>query len=271
MASRISPRRLRKSNSPSHIRHETGRREVAAVCYRAGERGLEFLLVQTRGARWIFPKGGVEPGLSSAQSAALEAFEEAGVHGRMEEIPFASYSRYKADDTLHKKTPSKIRHRPVATHLCEVSYLEPPQESDRKPTWFSPEKAKQRLRADRATKFGDELAAVVDRAVSRIRRLQSGRLQKEKIDVLRHARCDGFHHSHLPGRFNNAARMRSFFLEQGLRPEAAAELGKRPIRKLLQLGTGTRSPSESVQNITPIDVAPETKPGSGKGRSFPRI
>src|SRR5271155_2735893 len=65
------------------------RQQVAAVCYRMGRRGIEFLLVQTRGGRWIFPKGGVERGLTYAQSAALEAFEEAGVHGRMEEIPFA--------------------------------------------------------------------------------------------------------------------------------------------------------------------------------------
>ena len=37
------------------------RQEVAAVCYRMRKRGIEFLLVQTRGGRWIFPKGGVNP------------------------------------------------------------------------------------------------------------------------------------------------------------------------------------------------------------------
>jgi len=56
-----------------------------------GGRGIEFLLVQTRGGRWIFPKGGVERGLTRAQSAALEAFEEAGVHGRIEAAAFARY------------------------------------------------------------------------------------------------------------------------------------------------------------------------------------
>jgi len=67
------------------------RQEVAAVCYRVGGRGIEFLLVQTRGGRWIFPKGGVERGLTTRQSAALEAFEEAGVHGRIEAAAFARY------------------------------------------------------------------------------------------------------------------------------------------------------------------------------------
>ncbi len=72
---------------------------------------FEFLLVQTRGGRWIFPKGGVEPGLTHAQSAALEAFEEAGVHGRMEEIPFARYFRRKADTAIAKKTGVRIPDR----------------------------------------------------------------------------------------------------------------------------------------------------------------
>jgi hypothetical protein len=55
--------------------------------------------------------------------------------------------------------------------LCEVSRLSPPEESDRNPTWFSVEKAKQRLRQDRAPSYGAELARVLDRAVARIRRL----------------------------------------------------------------------------------------------------
>src|SRR5271169_3518963 len=85
------------------------RQQVAAVCYRMRKRGIEFLLVQSRGGRWIFPKGGVESGLTPAQSAALEAFEEAGVHGRMEEIPFARYFRRKPDTAAATK-----RMRPAA-------------------------------------------------------------------------------------------------------------------------------------------------------------
>src|ERR1700722_20901830 len=72
-------------------RHSKRRQQVAAVCYRIRKLGIEFLLVQTRNERWIFPKGGVELGLTQAQSAALEAFEEAGVHGRIEEMPFSRY------------------------------------------------------------------------------------------------------------------------------------------------------------------------------------
>ena len=107
------------------------RQQVAAICYRHGKRELQFLLVQTRNQRWIFPKGGAEPGLTHAQSAALEALEEAGVHGRMEEIAFARYFRKRPDLTL------PAQELPVSAHLCEVSRLERPQESNRRPTWFN--------------------------------------------------------------------------------------------------------------------------------------
>jgi 8-oxo-dGTP pyrophosphatase MutT (NUDIX family) len=58
--------------------------QVAAICYRIRKFKIEFLLVRTRKGRWTFPKGGIVPGWSRGQSAALEAFEEAGVHGRVE-------------------------------------------------------------------------------------------------------------------------------------------------------------------------------------------
>jgi 8-oxo-dGTP pyrophosphatase MutT (NUDIX family) len=144
--------------------------QVAAVCYRVGRKGIEFLLVQTRGSgRWTFPKGGVEPGLTHAQAAALEAFEEAGVHGRMEEASFARYVRPRGKG----KKDSNLRKEAVNAHLCEVSWLRPTEESGRNPTWFSPQKAKRKLREDRSSDFADELAGVVDRAVARIQRLRS--------------------------------------------------------------------------------------------------
>jgi 8-oxo-dGTP pyrophosphatase MutT (NUDIX family) len=142
--------------------------QVAAVCYRVGEGGMEFLLVQTSGGRWTFPKGNVEPRLTHAQSAGLEAFEEAGVHGRMEEDSFARYTSRKRSGA---KGAAPIV---VHAHLCEVIRLEPPQESKRNPTWFSAAKAKRRLRADRGADGGAELARMVDRAVARVERQRSG-------------------------------------------------------------------------------------------------
>jgi 8-oxo-dGTP pyrophosphatase MutT (NUDIX family) len=146
------------------------------VCYRVRGGCIEFLLVQTRAGRWTFPKGSAEPGLTHAQAAALEAFEEAGVHGRMEEASFARYRRGQPSDK--RRLPIELN---VSAHLCEVTRLDPPQESNRNRTWFSSEKAKQRLREERASEYGTALARVVDRAVARIQRLQNGTVADSSI------------------------------------------------------------------------------------------
>lgn len=144
--------------------------QVAAVCYRVRSGEIEFLLVKTGKGRWIFPKGSVEPGLTHAQAAALEAFEEAGVHGRMEEASFARYIRRRRRESRNAIGRSSEKESAVNAHLCEVLRLVPPQELGRNPTWFAPDKAKRRLQEHRTPDFGNELARVVDRAVSRIRR-----------------------------------------------------------------------------------------------------
>jgi 8-oxo-dGTP pyrophosphatase MutT (NUDIX family) len=231
------------------------RQQVAAVCYRIRTRGIEILLVQTRGGRWTFPKGGVEPGLTHAQSAALEAFEEAGVHGRMEEIPFARYFRRKPDTvTFSKDTRRAARSSQpglaVTAHLCEVSRLEPPQESNRNPTWFLAEKAKQRLLEDRAPEFGAELARVVDRALSRIQRLYSGaRNTPDRMhrDGLQKVRLE----AHENGRFHDDLREAAVqaHLRKVLQIGAPEEI--RPT--VLRLGAGAGSPAETARNITAID------------------
>jgi 8-oxo-dGTP pyrophosphatase MutT (NUDIX family) len=156
--------------APSQLRRMRGCEQVAAVCYRVRGGSIEFLLVQTRGGRWTFPKGSAEPGLTHAQAAALEAFEEAGVHGRMEEASFTRYVRRKRGNPADAATPEIA----VNAHLCEVLWLGPPQESDRNPTWFTADKAKRRLRQDRTPDYSSELARVVDRALLRIQRSRNG-------------------------------------------------------------------------------------------------
>ena len=147
-----------------HLRQLRGSEQVAAVCYRVRKNGIEFLLVQTSGGRWIFPKGSAEPGLTHAQAAALEAYEEAGVHGRIEEASFARYVRPK------RRSATAAVETVVNAHLCEVLWLDPPPEAGRNPTWFSAEKTKRRLQEDRNADFGTTLAEVIDRAVSKIQR-----------------------------------------------------------------------------------------------------
>jgi len=279
-----------------------GRQQVAAVCYRMGRRGIEFLLVQTRGGRWIFPKGGAERGLTHAQSAALEAFEEAGVHGRMEEIPFARYFRRKRDTAAiaKGKRPAAARsfqpELAVAAHLCEVSRLEPPQESNRNPTWLSAERAKQRLLKDRAPELGAELTRVVDRAAARIQRLHGGsshllghtklgytKLGYTKKDALQEVRFEALELAHVQGLVWSASyagyirRERPDvqpFARGSAQPDMPVDAHLYKIlragppltsnRPTLRLGNGTASSPETLQKVQFIDKVRPTSTDPAK-------
>lgn len=159
----------------SQIRKLREWEQVAAVCYRVRNDVIEFLLVRTRGRRrWTFPKGSAEPGLTHAQAAALEAFEEAGVHGRIEEVPFARYVRSKRGYTVKPGPKSGEKVFTVAAHLCEVLRLGRSQESDRDRTWFSAEDARRLLQDGRKTEDGVRLARIIGKAVDRIQRGGTG-------------------------------------------------------------------------------------------------
>jgi len=215
-------------------RSKTPRQQVAAVCYRFRGSRLEFLLVQTSGGRWIFPKGGVEPGRTHAESAALEAFEEAGVHGRIEKIAFTRYYRRRP-----VQSPEAENDEPaVSVHLCEVSRLERPQESNRRPSWFSTDKAKQRLRKDRAPELGAELLRVVEKAAARIQRLHSvsPAPTHTQVDPLQKVRFE----AHEDPRFYD-----------GLRQAALARYFL--SRPQLRLAAGENSAAPLARNITSID------------------
>jgi len=163
--------------------------QVAAVCYRVRHGRVEFLLVQTRGSgRWTFPKGSTEPGLTHAQAAAMEAFEEAGVHGRIEEASFARYVRRlrrRANCTL------KSSAEPVAVkaYLCEVMRLSVPKESNRNRTWFSLEDARQNLKEGRSTVEGLGLARVLNQAVERIWQSHEGTGAEEEAEEDRYEKA----------------------------------------------------------------------------------
>ncbi|HVZ17275.1 MAG TPA: NUDIX domain-containing protein [Terriglobales bacterium] len=148
--------------SPSR-RAVSPRSHVAAICYRRSHEGIQFLLVRTRAGRWTFPKGRVDGDPSRAAAAAREAYEEAGVFGRVEEQPIGRYLHTKQDH-FH------FGEHEVDAHLCEVIHLVPPEEVHRDPTWFDPEKAKRRLCENRKPKYANEITRIVDRALEHIHR-----------------------------------------------------------------------------------------------------
>jgi len=255
----------------SQLRQMRGRQQAAAVCYRIGNRGLEFLLVRTRSGRWTFPKGGIEPGLTYAQSAALEAFEEAGVHGRIEALAFARYVR---------RAPTKSAAKFVLVHayLCEVSRLGRPQESKRDRTWFLPEKAKRRLGEGRASECGAELAAVVDRAVARVHRLRGAEAEEAcsqvRKDALQRVCLEAPSWMGLQGKAA-AAAIAGYFRHhvrtsteieavadehpQKFLPGISQQLGQERSRPILRLSNGSKPPATSSAKVTAIDAGVEER------------
>jgi 8-oxo-dGTP pyrophosphatase MutT (NUDIX family) len=96
-----SARRDRPANRSKQGRAMTNKvpdwmyRQSAVIPYRHGIDGLEVLLITSRKRkRWVLPKGVVEPGMTPADSAAKEAFEEAGIEGTVDGRPLGSY-RYR--------------------------------------------------------------------------------------------------------------------------------------------------------------------------------
>mgnify|MGYP001024620342 CR=1 FL=1 len=73
------------------------RSQFAALCYRLRRGTPEILLITSRGTgRWIVPKGWPIDGLTPAASAAQEAWEEAGVKGRVYDQCLGLYSYSKS-------------------------------------------------------------------------------------------------------------------------------------------------------------------------------
>lgn len=64
------------------------------------ERGLELLLITSRSKqKWIFPKGIVESDLSPWDSAAKEAYEEAGIEGDVHQDVLGEFTYNKWNGT----------------------------------------------------------------------------------------------------------------------------------------------------------------------------
>jgi len=72
------------------------RTQFAALCYRIKDNKVQICLVTSRRSkRWIVPKGWPMDGETPMDAAATEAFEEAGVRGKIHARPAGVFSYYK--------------------------------------------------------------------------------------------------------------------------------------------------------------------------------
>jgi len=79
------------------------RTQFAALCYRIKDSKVQICLVTSRRTkRWIVPKGWPMDGETPMDAAATEAFEEAGVRGKVHTRPAGvfSYSKVRSEDEL---------------------------------------------------------------------------------------------------------------------------------------------------------------------------
>ena len=129
--------------------------QVAAIPLRWTNGRPEVLLVTTRGTgRWTIPKGWPLADSLGAECAAREAFEEAGVRGRVEPYALGTFEYWKR--SKHGRVFLQVT--TFAMHVEHVAW-DWPEREERKRAWFSPDIAC-RLAGN------DELSALIREAVS---------------------------------------------------------------------------------------------------------
>jgi 8-oxo-dGTP pyrophosphatase MutT (NUDIX family) len=100
--------------------------------------GVRVLLITSRETkRWVVPRGNPIPGLGSAQSAAQEAWEEAGIRGGLASVPLGTYT--------YDKRLKDGGTRPTQVELYRMLVTEEadawPEKDERERRWFEPEAA----------------------------------------------------------------------------------------------------------------------------------
>jgi 8-oxo-dGTP pyrophosphatase MutT (NUDIX family) len=113
--------------------------QAGVIAYRIRAGRVEVLLLTSRDTgRWIIPKGNIAAGTAPWKAAAKEAYEEAGVMGRIGgSIPLGIYTYFKRLDSGDPRPAA------VEVYLLRVaqSLKKWPERRERKLCWVSPETA----------------------------------------------------------------------------------------------------------------------------------
>lgn len=110
--------------------------QVGALPYRIDtDAHLDVLLVTTRETRrWIIPKGWPIRGLTPAQSAAREAFEEAGIEGIIADKPAGRFTYTKRREARGDQLLCEVRVFPLKVCRQLESW---PEAAERETRWTS--------------------------------------------------------------------------------------------------------------------------------------
>lgn len=114
------------------------RTQFGALCYRIKNDKVQVLMVTSRtNRRWIVPKGWPVHGATPVEAALQEAWEEAGVVGKVTGNCIGIFSYIKSvveQDSL----PCIVAVYPVRVTRLETDY---PERAERRRKWFSVKKA----------------------------------------------------------------------------------------------------------------------------------
>jgi 8-oxo-dGTP pyrophosphatase MutT (NUDIX family) len=144
-------------------------KQIAALPYRAGPLAPEVMLITSRETgRWIIPKGWPHRGLPPRAVAAREAYEEAGLRGKVGKQPIGAYCYEKRLSAGRSVTCQ------VTVFLLEVKRQldDWPEKQDRRRDWLPPDQAALRVEEP---ELSDLIAAVANRPGRSKRRPASGR------------------------------------------------------------------------------------------------
>jgi 8-oxo-dGTP pyrophosphatase MutT (NUDIX family) len=114
--------------------------QYGALPYRLkDDASVEVLLVTSRETkRWIIPKGWPVKRLNPAKAAAREAYEEAGVRGRVSARPIGLYIYEKRFDDLNVCVPCEVKVFPLEVKRQLEDW---PESKERVARWFTADQA----------------------------------------------------------------------------------------------------------------------------------
>ncbi|CTQ67032.1 NUDIX domain-containing protein [Roseibium alexandrii] len=108
--------------------------QSAVIPFRRTPEGKEILITgSSSGRHWVVPKGIVDPGLSPAESAKVEAREEAGVEGDFSDQPLGTFT--------YEKWGAVCRVEVFAMEVTRILPADAWEESHRQRTWVQAETA----------------------------------------------------------------------------------------------------------------------------------
>lgn len=136
--------------------------QYAALCWRMHRGKIQVLLITSRDTgRWIIPKGWPMTNKTPAESAAQEAWEEAGVTGELDAGSLGYYGYDKLRDT-DPPLPCMVSVFSVRVTGLASKY---PERKQRRRKWFDTQKAVRKVAEPELKALLQHLTLVEDRLV----------------------------------------------------------------------------------------------------------